>query len=179
MSKQIIVYLIYYEIKKGRKKKLSISSYDYEVHNQTLKEKYNISTRANLFWGSFVLDMLELLAKLNLKNTEYRTLLYLCSLSNQDDNIAYIKQVSISEDLDINKSNLSRAIKDLREKQLIAKVDNGYMINPNLFYKGSARNNKVQKLHSIFKNKIENEKSKGNIDFSNQIQFDYFKYFDN
>lgn len=155
---------------------MSISFYDYEDHNEKLKNKFDISTRKNLYWGSFVLDSLELLAKMNLKITEYRVILYLCSLSNQDDNIAYIKQATISRNLNIDKSNLSKSIRTLREMELIAKVESGYMINPNIFYKGNVRNRKIQLLHSNFENLIENEKEKGTLKFSEDIHFDYFRY---
>jgi uncharacterized protein YlbG (UPF0298 family) len=54
----------------------------------------------------------------------------------QDDNIAYVKQKDIASKLYMDRGNVSKCIKKLREKQYIAKCENGFMINPHLFSVG-------------------------------------------
>ena len=117
---------------------------NYTDLNEDLRETYEIEEREYLFWGAFMLESLELLSKLKLTSVELSTLLFLSSKIRQEDNIVYIKQTEISEELTLDKSNLSKAIKKLRELGLIAKVKNGYMINPNLIYKGKKEMKKIR-----------------------------------
>jgi predicted transcriptional regulator len=53
-----------------------------------------------------------------------------------DDNTTYLKQKQIAEELNSDKGNISKSIKKLRDKQFIVKSQNGFMINPHLFYVG-------------------------------------------
>ncbi|WP_407701336.1 MarR family transcriptional regulator [Virgibacillus dakarensis] len=71
-----------------------------------------------------------------LTSADYKTLFFLCEEMNHDNNITYIKQKQLAEHLEMNKGNISRSIKKLREKQFIVKCENGFMINLHLFYVG-------------------------------------------
>ncbi|MEB5694561.1 helix-turn-helix domain-containing protein [Staphylococcus epidermidis] len=107
-----------------------------------------------------MLESLELLSKLKLTSVELRTLLFLCSKIGTDDNIIYIKQTTISKELNLDKSNLSKAIKNLKQLGLIVKVTNGYMINPNLIYKGKKEMKKIREMHQFFEEKMDYDPDK-------------------
>ncbi len=54
----------------------------------------------------------------------------------KSDNISYMKQVEVSNELKSHRSNISKSVKRLTAHQFILKVHNGYMINPYFFYGG-------------------------------------------
>lgn len=137
-----------------------ISIKDYNDLNTELRDTYDIEKREVFFWGAFMLESLELLSKLKLTSVELRTLLFLCSKIGTDDNIVYIKQTTISKELNLDKSNLSKAIKNLKQLGLIVKVTNGYMINPNLIYKGKKEMRKIREMHKFFEEKMDYDPDK-------------------
>lgn len=116
-----------------------------------------------------MLESLELLSKLRLTSVELSTLLFLCSKMEIDNNVVYIKQKEISEELDLDKSNLSKAIKTLRELGLIVKVKNGYMVNPNLIYIGKKEMKKIRAMHEFFESKLDYNPDK-TLDFGFYMQ---------
>lgn len=91
------------------------------------------------FWGSFVVGWFREMRNSNLGTPEYKILFYLCEKMKSDDNIAYVKQKELARRLRMDKGNISKAIKKLRDNQFIAKCENGFMINPHLFYMGMKR----------------------------------------
>ena len=88
------------------------------------------------FWGSFILGWFDQLQDSELNGTDYRTMFYLCEEMNHENNVTYLKQKQIAEHLRTNKGNVSRSITKLKRKQFITKSENGFMINPHLFYVG-------------------------------------------
>lgn len=90
----------------------------------------------NVYWGAIILDWFEYLQDADLTSLDYRVLFFLCKRMKHDDNTAYLRQKQISEELNMDKGNISKSIKKLREKQFIIKSPNGFMINPHLFYIG-------------------------------------------
>lgn len=90
----------------------------------------------NVYWGAFILDWFKHLQDNDLSAADYRILFYLCEKMMTGDNTAHLKQKTIAKDLAMDKGNVSKCLKKLCTKQFIAKADNGYMINPHLFYAG-------------------------------------------
>lgn len=93
-----------------------------------------------IYWGAVVLDSFKYLSSDDLKASDYKTLLYLMSRINYTNNVASVKQKTISEDLKMHKSSISKSISNLENLQYIAKADefSGYMVNPNIFYVGKS-----------------------------------------
>lgn len=89
-----------------------------------------------VYWGAFILEWFKYLQDNDLTSSDYKVLFYLCSEMDSNENKVYLKQKTVAEDLKMDKGNVSKCIKRLCEKQFIAKVDHGYMINPHLFYIG-------------------------------------------
>ncbi|MFZ7942772.1 replication/maintenance protein RepL [Neobacillus sp. 19] len=106
------------------------------------------------FWGSFVLEWFHHLRDSNFVASDYRVLFYLCEEMKGDDNTAYIKQKEIAAKLHMDKGNVSKSITRLREKQFIVKVQNGYMINPHLFYVGKRKDGR-ESLRETFDETLE------------------------
>lgn len=92
--------------------------------------------KSSNYWGAFILEWFFYLQDSDLSSSDYKILFYLCGILKHEDNIAYVKQKQIAENLMMDKGNVSKSIKKLVEKQFIAKSDNGFMINPHLFYVG-------------------------------------------
>jgi len=90
----------------------------------------------SVYWGAIILDWFQYLQDSNLRGSDYKVLFFLCDKMKYDDNTAYIRQKQIAEQLNMDKGNISKSIKRLCEKQFIVKYQNGFMINPNLFYVG-------------------------------------------
>lgn len=88
----------------------------------------------NMYWGTMVLGAFKYLQDAQLGASDYRIFFYLCESMAFRDNIASVKQKMISEDLRMDKSNVSKSIAKLKELQFIVKTRNGFMINPHLFY---------------------------------------------
>lgn len=103
-----------------------------------LSRKYR-TNRSKVYWGAIVLDWFEELNKRDLNRTDYRTMFYICSRMDVHNNTAYVKQIQIAEELRTDKGNVSKSIKNLIKLQFIVKVENGFMVNPHLFYVGKAR----------------------------------------
>jgi len=93
-------------------------------------------SRKGVYWGAFILEWFHFLQESDLRGSDYKILFFLCEVMKPDDNTAYIKQKQMAEQLKMDKGNISKSIKRLCEKQFIVKCQNGYMINPHLFYIG-------------------------------------------
>lgn len=115
-----------------------------------------MANQTNYFWGTLILDALKLFydKDSNLSANAMKVFFYLCDSIVVDKTRKYseiedieepdrspVTQAQISEDLEIDKANVSRLIKELRNKQLIAKARLGFYVNPHIFYIGKARDN--------------------------------------
>ena len=69
---------------------------------------------------------------------------------NTDNNIAYLKQKRVADDFPMDKGNVSKCFTKLMEKQFIAKVESGYMINPHLFYIGKKNHVDRREIRQLF-----------------------------
>lgn len=104
----------------------------------------------NVYWGAFILKWFELLQASNFTGTDYKVLFFLCSKMDPRTNNIYIKQIQISQELHMDKGNISKAIKKLRDEQFIVKIQNGFMLNPNLFYVGKSRRGDREDIREQF-----------------------------
>ncbi|MEH7482383.1 helix-turn-helix domain-containing protein [Neobacillus drentensis] len=91
-----------------------------------------------VYWGAFILEWFQHLQDPDFRGSDYKIMFFLCGQLKYDDNIAYIKQKQIAESLSIDKGGVSKSIKRLCQKQFIVKCQNGFMINPHLFYVGNS-----------------------------------------
>lgn len=91
-----------------------------------------------IYWGALILDWFNELNELDLGRGDYKVLFFICSEINPQNNIAYIKQKFISKELQMDPGNVSKSIKRLKKYQFIIKLENGFMLNPHLFYIGKA-----------------------------------------
>lgn len=90
-------------------------------------------------WMAFYQESLEWLATANLPNEQYRVLLYL--LGKLDfENYIRIPQNSVAEALGMKRPAVTRAIKGLLERNVLARIKvgtaNTYRLNPYVGYKG-------------------------------------------
>jgi hypothetical protein len=102
------------------------------------------------FWGAVILDWFHHLQDNDLTSSDYKILFYICTKMKSEDNIAYIKQKQIAENLLMDKGNVSKCIKKLSRKQFIAKCTNGYMMNPHLFYIGKVTRDSREQLQEEY-----------------------------
>ena len=89
-----------------------------------------------VYWGAIILDSFKHLQDNDFTGSDYKVLFFLCEHMTKENNHAYMKQKKIASDMKMDKGNISRSIKKLREKQLIVKAESGFMLNPHLFYVG-------------------------------------------
>ncbi|MEY8742853.1 replication/maintenance protein RepL [Bacillales bacterium AN1005] len=104
----------------------------------------NRGNEGKVYWGAIILEWFEHLQDNDLTSADYKVLFFLCQKMNISENIAYVRQKQIAEELNMDKGNVSKCIKRLSEKQFIIKSDMGFMINPNLFYIGKSRNDRFR-----------------------------------
>lgn len=109
-----------------------------------------------IYWGAMVLDFLRELNNLDLGRGDYKVLFFVLSEMNSQDNIAYIKQKDIARELGMDPGNVSKAVKRLVEYQFFIKVDNGFMVNPHLFYVGKGKTHDRISLRTAFDERLEN-----------------------
>ena len=102
-----------------------------------------------IYWAEIV-DWFRILQENELTSSDYKVLFYLFEKMSLQGNEVFIRQQKIAEDMNINKGNVSKCIKSLSEKQLIAKAGFGIMINPHLFYVGSKYIPEKDKVRQLF-----------------------------
>lgn len=102
-----------------------------------------------VYWADIV-DWFRILQENELTSSDYKVLFYLFEKMSLLGNGVFIRQQQIAEDMNINKGNVSKCIKRLSEKQLIAKTEFGFMINPHLFYVGSEYMHEKDKVRQLF-----------------------------
>lgn len=139
-----------------------------------------VKRSGSVYWGAMVLDTFDLLLKAKLNGNDLKVFLYLCSQMNQQNNICYDNQKTISHFLEIHKSSVSKSIKILSKNQFIVKslTPKGFMINPNLFYVSKRNREDRESLRDVFEACLEVIDQKSffslNEDF-NRLEVDYEK----
>jgi predicted transcriptional regulator len=113
---------------------------------------------SNIYWGAFILDWFKCLQDHDLTSSDYKVLFYLCQRMNIADNMVYVRQKQIAEDLKMDKGNISKCIKKICGKQFIVKAKNGFMINPHLFYVGKSHFGSREELRDTFEDLLEDNK---------------------
>lgn len=103
-----------------------------------------------VYWGAFILEWFEHLQDAELSSSDYRILFFLCQKMKPYDNTIYMRQKQMSEELNMDKGNVSKCIKKLCEKQFIVKITNGFMVNPHLFYVGKGHPGSREELRNNF-----------------------------
>lgn len=116
------------------------------------------------YWGALILDWFHYLQDEDFRSSDYKILFHLCSKMKHDDNTAYLKQKEIAEHLNMNKGNVSKSIKRLTENQFIIKRDNGFMINPHLFYVGRFSDSLREDFDDLLLEKNEEPRFSLNVD---------------
>lgn len=112
--------------------------------------------RDNVYWGAFILEWFNLLQDSIFTSTDYRVLFFLCSKMDLKTNKVFKKQIQIANDLNMDKGNISKSLKKLKEEQFITKIENGFMINPHLFYVGKGQKSDREFIRDEFDAFIEN-----------------------
>lgn len=115
---------------------------------------------SNVYWGALILDWFKYLQDPDLTSSDYKVLFFLCHRMTPTNNMVYVRQKEIAEDLKMDKGNVSKCIKRICEKQFIVKSKNGFMINPNLFYVSKRHFEDREELRYTFEDILENNNQK-------------------
>lgn len=94
--------------------------------------------RKSIYWGAVILGWFQHLRDPDLTSSDYKILFYLCEKMEFNGNRVLLKQKEISDDLHMDKGNVSKCIRKLCEKQFVVRIPSGFMINPHLFYVGKS-----------------------------------------
>lgn len=88
------------------------------------------------FWKVYLMDFLSILGIIDSKQLD--VFIYIAENTNQNTNLFIGTYRSISEDVGVGVSTVTRIMKKLQENQFIMKKQNGvYLINPNIMMKGN------------------------------------------
>ncbi|UAK18100.1 MarR family transcriptional regulator [Sporolactobacillus terrae] len=92
----------------------------------------------SMYWGALMRITIRYLIDCDLSGSAYKVLFYVMDLMGPDNIAAGVRQKNISDDLHLHKSNVSKCVKELIEKQFIVKTTSrkGFMVNPALYYLG-------------------------------------------
>ncbi|WP_456325955.1 helix-turn-helix transcriptional regulator [Desulfonauticus submarinus] len=130
--------------KDNKKKKIEVTidgmrKYNIEADNivMIMPNKKVKMTRWFMMFQDFII---ELSKDKDIKGEDFRVLLYL--LANMDfENWIQVTQETISKELQMKKTNISRALKKLKDKNIIEVAKRGriniYRLNPDIVWKGS------------------------------------------
>jgi predicted transcriptional regulator len=106
--------------------------------------------------GDYMLSFqkgLENIAKMGLTGEQFSVLSFLMARTDFE-NYINITQQEISEELNIKRPNITRAIKVLAEKSVIKKIKKGtanyYLFNPDISFKGKSKN--YGNVYQLFNN---------------------------
>ena len=110
-------------------------------------------------------DSVKTLSKMNLKPNAYKIVMYLFGIIEMGNILVNFSQKKIADDLGLQPSNVSRAIKELFDKGVLIKdsEDGHVYLNSNLCTMGVPKNFDKKRMKSLQKSNIETE------DFKNQI----------
>ena len=111
-------------------------------------------------WVAVYQQAISNIADMNLPNEQYRVFLKL--LSKVDfDNYLRISQQDIADELDMKRPNVTKAIKGLKEKNIIvegprAGLNKTYRLNPYVAHKGKNRHGTILDFNNAMKNSGKN-----------------------
>lgn len=110
-------------------------------------------------------DSVKTLSKMNLKPNAYKIVMYLFGIIEMGNILVNFSQKKIADDLGLQPSNVSRAFKELFDKEVLIKdsEDGHVYLNSNLCTMGVPKNFDQKRMKSLQKSNIETE------DFKNQI----------
>ncbi|MED0665622.1 replication/maintenance protein RepL [Bacillus badius] len=118
----------------GQKKRTLIDQDTGEiVHvDQITKRVYGTKN----FWKMYLMDFLSVLGIID--NKQLDVFIYIAENTNQSNNLFIGTYRSISEDVGVGLSTVTRIMKKLQESNFIKKKQNGvYLVNPNIMMKGN------------------------------------------
>lgn len=99
------------------------------------------------FWKVYLMDFLSILGIIDSKQLD--VFIYIAENTNQNTNLFIGTYRSISEEVGVGISTVTRIMKKLQENNFIMKKQNGvYLVNPNIMMKGN--DNKRQMLLSYY-----------------------------
>ena len=99
------------------------------------------------FWKVYLMDFLNILGIIDSKQLD--VFIYIAENTNQNTNLFIGTYRSISEDVGVGVSTVTRIMKKLQENNFIMKKQNGvYLVNPNIMMRGN--DNKRQMLLSYY-----------------------------
>lgn len=99
------------------------------------------------FWKVYLMDFLSILGIIDSKQLD--VFIYIAENTNQSTNLFIGTYRSISEDVGVGVSTVTRIMKKLQENNFIMKKQNGvYLVNPNIMMRGN--DNKRQMLLSYY-----------------------------
>ncbi|MGE6553078.1 replication/maintenance protein RepL [Bacillus mycoides] len=88
------------------------------------------------FWKMYLMDFLTVLGIID--NKQLDVFIYIAENTNQSNNVFIGTYRSISKDVDVGVSTVTRIMKKLQENNFIKKKHNGvYIVNPNIMMKGN------------------------------------------
>lgn len=88
------------------------------------------------FWKMYLMDFLSVLGIID--NKQLDVFIYIAENTNQSNNLFIGTYRSISEDVGVGLSTVTRIMKKLQENNFIRKKQNGvYLVNPNIMMKGN------------------------------------------
>jgi len=129
----------------GQKKRILVDQDTGEiVHvDQITKRVYGTKQ----FWKVYLMDFLSILGIID--NKQLDVFIYIAENTNQNTNMFIGTYRSISEDVGVGISTVTRIMKKLQENNFISKKQNGvYLVNPNIMMRGN--DNKRQMLLSYY-----------------------------
>lgn len=99
------------------------------------------------FWKVYLMDFLSILGIVD--NKQLDVFIYIAENTNQSTNLFIGTYRTISKDVNVGLSTVTRIMKKLQENNFIKKKQNGvYLVNPNIMMKGN--DNKRQMLLSYY-----------------------------
>jgi hypothetical protein len=99
------------------------------------------------FWKVYLMDFLSILGIIDSKQLD--VFIYIAENTNQNTNLFIGTYRSISEDVGVGVSTVTRIMKKLQENNFIMKKQNGvYLVNPNIMMRGN--DHKRQMLLSYY-----------------------------
>lgn len=88
------------------------------------------------FWKMYLMDFLNVLGIID--NKQLDVFIYIAENTNPADNLFIGTYRSISEDVEVGLSTVTRIMKKLQENKFIKRKQNGvYIVNPNVMMKGN------------------------------------------
>lgn len=109
--------------------------------------------------GQFFIGFADNLLNLDLKPTEFKIVIYILKMMNFG-NLVSLKQATISKDLEIDKSAVNRAWKELLIKKVLVDVDGHIFFNSNYCAKGVSSALSSEKIEQLKRSNVVDEELK-------------------